>query len=1215
MSDQSEPKLSINSWLEDELYQTYLHDKKYVDESWKKVFDSNGHGGAAASTPAATGVNGYASVSSGAPAVPVSGTDELVPMRGVAAKIAENMTASLTVPTATTQRLVPVRALEQARQRINQHREAAGQPKISYTHLITSAILRALEEFPGLNDAYTRQNGNDFRIVRKQINFGIAVDVKAKDGSSTLMVPNIKDARALSFPQLLDAFDDVVGRARSGKLQMADFQGTSISLTNPGTVGTLGSVPRLVVGQGAIIATGAMDYPAEFSTVRPEVLEQLGITKVMMVTCTYDHRIIQGADSGRFLGKLQALLNGDGGFYDRIYGELGVGQASVQKAAPAAVAPAVAPQVEEGPHPESWKEAAVAHLINAYRVRGHLLADIDPLGEPRFGHPDLEPATHGLTEADLHRKFASVGGKTLREVLEDMRKTYSRHLACEYMYIPYPDQKEWLRERMESTRNESPLGKDTQLRIIDRLIEAELFEQFLQRRFIGKKRFSLEGGDSAIPALDTMLERAAESSAAEAVIGMAHRGRLNVLANIVGKSIHQVLAEFEEAPDATFHTYGSGDVKYHLGASGVRHTSSGEDIKVSVAFNPSHLEAVDPVVEGMVRQRQDRIADTERNRIIPILIHGDAAFIGQGVVLETLNLSQLEGYTTGGTVHLVINNQLGFTTPPAESRSGHYATDIAKAIHAPILHVNGDDPEAAVRASQLAFDFRREFHRDVVIDLMCYRRYGHNEGDDPSYTQPLMYKKIERHPTVLAQYSERLISEGVLTREDFERRKKAFSARLSEGYDLMKRNAEDYELQDFHHAAPPLPAAHTAIDERLAARIIEGITTVPQDFHLHAKLKGFLEKRKQALQGGAIDWALGEALAFGSLVLEGNPVRLSGQDSGRGTFSQRHLEFYDVEDGRKYVAMQHLSDEQAAFEVWDSSLSEFAVMGFEFGYSLGETNALVLWEGQFGDFVNGAQIIIDQFLSSAETKWGQPSGLVLLLPHGYEGQGPEHSSARIERFLHLCAENNLIVANCSTPAQYFHILRRQMKGGPDEKPLRKPLILFTPKSLLRAPKAVSHLNDVTSGTFLEVIDDTAVSGHVKRVLFCSGKIYNELLAGRAERKADHVAIVRVEQMYPFPQEQLQQVIKRCSRECEIYWVQEEPRNMGAWRFMFEHMQPLLDESDRTLHYAGRPESASPAAGASKRHDQEQADIVADAFAALPVIRNPRRVKVVKKKAK
>jgi 2-oxoglutarate dehydrogenase E1 component len=1211
MPEQTDPKPGINSWLEDELYQTYLHDRKYVDESWKQVFESNGHTTAPAPPTAAAGAP---AARTAAPQVVPNAGDDMVALRGIAGKIAENMATSLTVPTATSYRIVPVRVLDENRQLINEQRGLTGKSKVSYTHLIGWAIIRALDEFPQLNDAFTERGSELFRIVRKQVNFGLAVEVKAKDGSSGLMVPNLKNARSLSFMGYMAAFDDVVSRARSGKLMPGDFQGTTISLTNPGTVGTYASVPRLVVGQGAIIATGAMDYPAEYANVSPEMRTSLGISKVMMTSCTYDHRIIQGVESGRLLGRIDALLNGEDEFYNRIFQELGLSLKPVRWQEPFGPAAGAFGTPVGLPSGDPMKEAAVAHMINAYRVRGHTIANIDPLGSTRPMHPDLDPETHGLTMWDLDRRVVSQKNKLLREVLENLRQTYSASIGPEYMYIPFPDQKNWIRDRMEASCNQWPIETETRLRILETLIRAEQFENFLHTRFVGKKRFSIEGGESSIVALDEMVERAAGVGVEEIVIGMAHRGRLNVLANVVGKPVHQVFAEFEESPESAANAYGTGDVKYHLGAHATRATSQGDGIKVSVAFNPSHLEAVNPVVEGLVRIRQDRSGDIARERIVPILIHGDAAFAGQGVVAETLNISQIDGFKTGGTIHLVINNQLGFTTPPEASRSGAYATDIAKAIVAPVFHVNGDDPEAVLRVAQLAFDFRQEFHRDVVIDVVCYRKYGHNEGDDPSYTQPLIYQKIKSQPSVLVQYAQRLVREKLTTQADVDERKKAYIAELSRAHEQMKRSAETFEL----HESPIMPAsfahAQTAIPAELAEQVIHGLTTVPEDFHLHPKLKGWLDKRRDVADGSPMDWAMGEALAFGSLVLEGTPVRLSGQDVGRGTFSQRHLEWFDVENGNRYVPVQHIAPKQAAFEVWNSSLSEFAVVGFEFGVTLGDPNTLVVWEAQFGDFVNGAQIIFDQFVSSAETKWGQPSGLVVLLPHGFEGQGPEHSSARIERFLQLSAENNMQVANCTTPAQYFHILRRQMRAGPEGTPLRKPLILFTPKSLLRNTRAVSRVDELVHGRFHEVIDDAVVEPKdVTRVVFCSGKVYYELVAGRDERHANHVAVVRVEQMYPFPQSEIEALLRRYPAGCEVYWVQEEPRNMGPWRYMLEHFIPLLQPSHRMLRYAGRPEYASPAAGTLKRHEQEQADLVNDAFAPRHVTRGPKKLRIVKKK--
>ncbi|MBI3282058.1 MAG: multifunctional oxoglutarate decarboxylase/oxoglutarate dehydrogenase thiamine pyrophosphate-binding subunit/dihydrolipoyllysine-residue succinyltransferase subunit [Acidobacteria bacterium] len=1208
MADHPEASPGINSWLEEELYQNWRHNRKYVDESWKTVFEGNGQVQPAKPEPASP-----AAADDAPPAVAAAPGEQVVPLRGIAGKIAENMTASLSVPTATSQRLIAVSPLEQARRRINDQRTRAGESKVSFTHLISYAIVRALEQYPGLNGAFTEKEGQPHRIVRGQINLGIAVDVPAKDGGSSLLVPNIKNATALGFAAYLAAFDDIVSRARSGQLQLSDFQDTTISLTNPGTVGTFGSVPRLMPGQGAILATGVMRYPAEYSNTPPERIAELGLSKVMMVTCTYDHRVIQGAESGRFLARIEALLNGEDGFYETIYQELAIG---IRGAAAAPPRPEVAPvrisaaPTAPGKQLDPAKEAAVILLLDTMRERGHLAAQLDPLGSHRPAYRPLDPSYYGLADADLDGCLQTYGGRTARAVVEWLREIYCRHTGYEYGHLPL-DEREWLRTRIE--RPGEPLPPETRSHLLDLLLEAEQFEQFLHARFIGKKRFSIEGGETAIVTLDEILDRAAAGGAGDVVMGMAHRGRLTILANIVGKSLQEVFAEFEEVPDPS-NPSGSGDVKYHLGASGVRKTASGREIRVSVAFNPSHLEAVDPVVEGMVRPRQDRLGDTRRERVIPILIHGDAAFTGQGVVFETLNLTALEGYRTGGTIHLVINNQLGFTTTPAEGRSSTYATDIAHAAQAPIFHVNADDPEAVLRVAQLAYDYRQQYKRDVVIDLVCYRRHGHNEGDDPGYTQPLMYKQIRKHPTVFAQYAERLIREGAASQENIDGRKKAFAARLADGFEHVKRNAEAYEIHEFHPGPPELSPEHTRTGRSTLERVLNGLTSMPGEFRLHPKLKGALEKRREVLNHGPMDWATGEALAFGSLLLEGTPVRLTGQDSARGTFSQRHLELFDYETGRGYVPLQHLAPGQARFEAIDSPLSEYAAMGFEFGYTLGDPEALVLWEAQFGDFVNGGQIIVDQFLASAETKWGAHSGLVLLLPHGYEGMGPEHSSARIERFLQLCAEYNMIVANCTTPAQYFHILRRHMRGTPGGRPVQKPLVIFTPKSMLRHPKAVSFLPELTEGQFHEVLPDTGGGppDSMQRVLFCSGKIFYDLLAGREQRKAAHVAIVRVEQMYPFPQPQVEAVLDQYPPAADVFWVQEEARNMGPWQFMQDHIQPVLDTTRRVLNYAGRPEAASPAAGYLKRHEQEQADIVTDAFAPKPVARRPKRVKVVRR---
>jgi 2-oxoglutarate dehydrogenase E1 component len=1213
--------MGINSWLEDELYQQYLHDRSTVDDSWKSVFEKSGNGQAKTPVPPKTP----------APAPPpeAPADAQLQPLRGAAGRIAENMAASLAIPLATSQRTMAVKVMDENRRIINQHRTLLAKSKVSYTHLIGWAVVKAIEDLPTLNQAYAEKDGQPYRVVRPEINLGIAVDVAGKDGNRSLMVPNIKNAGGIDFQQYLTAFDDLVARARTGKLATADFQGTTISLTNPGTVGTMASTPRLMIGQGAIIAAGAIDYPAAFHGTAAETRATLGVSKVMTLTCTYDHRIIQGAESGAFLGRVQDLLDGKDGFYEEVFDHLRMPHQPVHWEVDRDGA---SPALGAGPNrvADPSKQAGVMQMINAYRVRGHLIADLDPLGHEPSHHPELDPETYGLTIWDLDREFltgslgAAIDGghkpvATLREILETLRGTYCGKIGCEYMNIQVPDQKRWLQLRMEPEANRWPLTAEARKRILRNVIAAEGFEQFLHSRFVGQKRFALEGGETAVAILEELLERASENNVHEVVIGMAHRGRLNILTNVVGKDPGKIFSEFEGEIDPAS-TQGSGDVKYHLGASGVRKCESGREIVVSVAPNPSHLEAVDPVVEGIVRPKQDRLGDAERARVIPVLIHGDAAFAGQGVVAETLNLAQLDGYSTGGTVHLIINNQIGFTTLPDESRSTPYSTDVARGVQAPIFHVNGDSPQAAIRALQVAFDFRQKFKKDVVIDMICYRRHGHNEGDDPSYTQPLMYRKIKDHPSVATLYGERLVREGVATEEEVAGMRKAVSQRLSDSYDAVQRRSEHFEVQELSAVAVDEISSfcpRTAVNHPVLERVIRGITQFPENFHLHPKLRGFVEKRRDTLtKGTPVDWAFGESLAFGTLALEGTAVRLSGQDSGRGTFSQRHLAFYDSETGRRYIPMQHIDPSQARFDVFDSSLSEYAVLGFEFGYSVADPLALVIWEAQFGDFANGAQIMIDQFIASAESKWGQPSGLVMLLPHSYEGQGPEHSSARIERFLTLCAESNLLVCNCTTPAQYFHLLRRQMYGGHDRRGTRKPLIVFTPKSLLRHPRAVSTLHDFSSGGFGEILADSGIedNNRVSRVIFCSGKIYYELLAAREQRQASQVALVRVEQLYPFAADQASDILARYPDTAEIVWVQEEPRNMGAWRFMREQLEPLAAATRREVRYVGRSESASPATGSGKRHQQEQAEIVNDSLTP-GAISQTRKVRLVARRKK
>jgi 2-oxoglutarate dehydrogenase E1 component len=1026
----------------------------------------------------------------------------------------------------------------------------------------------------------------------------------------------VKRAEAMNFAEFVAAYDDLVARARTNKLTVADFEGSTISLTNPGTVGTAGSIPRLMPGQGAIIATGAIDYPPEYRGVPEDVRSSMGLSKTMTMTCTYDHRVIQGAESGMFLARVQALLEGElvnerDGFYDQIFHDLAI-PAQAWRWQPDQAA---APMVSADP----MKQAGVARLIQAWRERGHLVADIDPLGAPRPSHPDLEPSAHGLTIWDLDRTFhaESFGVLSLRMLLDRLRHTYASKTGVQYMHIDHPEERTWIQQRLESAAHHFTLDAATQRRILKDVVLTDGFEGFLDNRFKGHKRFSIEGGETMIAMIEELLERAAPAGVQEIVIGMAHRGRLAVLANVIGKGVAQIFSEFE-GDIASEVAEGTGDVKYHLGASNVRQMSQGQEITVSVAANPSHLEAVNPVVEGIVRPKQNRLGDLKRERVIPVLIHGDAAMSGQGVVAETLNFSQVEGYTTGGTIHLVINNQVGFTTNPQDARSSTYCTDVALGIQAPVFHVNGDDPEACVAAMELAFDYRQRFHKDVVLDMVCYRKHGHNEGDDPSYTQPLMYRKIQAHKPVASLYAERLIHDGVVTAQEVAGWQEAQKKQLYEIYDHTQNVKEQFELLEMN----PIPAQFlpsdlpaTAADRTMLRRIIDGITTFPPDFHLHPKLARFVERRKQAHDGPHVDWALAETLAFGSLVLEGTRVRLSGQDSGRGTFSQRNVEFHDVESDRVYVPLQHLAPGQASFEVYNSPLSEFGIVGFEFGYSVADPLTLVLWEAQYGDFVNGAQVVIDQFISAAESKWGQPSGIVMLLPHGQEGGGPEHSSARLERFLQLCAENNMQVAYPTTPAQYFHLLRRQMRGGADRRGLRKPLVVMTHKSLLRHPKVAATVDELASGVFRTVLDDDRVSdpARVTRILACTGKIYYELQAAHETRGGDF-AIVRLEQLYPFPQAEFAEVLRRYPAAQHVVWVQEEPRNMGAWAFVRGHIQPMLG-ANQAIGYAGRPRSASPAPGSPKVHQREQTQLIEAAFSAPTVARLGRKRLIRRRKEK
>ncbi|MEJ2108310.1 MAG: multifunctional oxoglutarate decarboxylase/oxoglutarate dehydrogenase thiamine pyrophosphate-binding subunit/dihydrolipoyllysine-residue succinyltransferase subunit [Acidobacteriota bacterium] len=1122
---------------------------------------------------------------------------QVVQLRGSSARVVENMEASLTVPTATSYRTIPVKLLEENRRIINEYLDEDGRNRVSFTHLISWAIICTLKDHIGINSAYRMINDLPHRQSNEKVNLGIAVDSERKDGTRTLLVPNIKDVGSMGFKDFLNAYNETIGRIRRGKFQPSDFQDTTITLTNPGTVGTFASVPRLVRGQGAVIATGSIGYPSEYHAWSSVSLSGLGLSKVMTVSCTYDHRIIQGAESGEFLGRLKELLLGLDSFYERIFQDLQI--------------PATPIQWAHDHHPSLFgngntnndleKQAGVLRLINRYRVRGHMIARLDPLSDsPRY-HPELDPATFGLTLWDLDREFSTggLGGLkrgTLRQILAALRAAYCKKIGIEFRHIQDPVEKDWIQEHVEPEEARLRLNQDVRLNILRHLVSAELFEKFLHTKFVGHKRFSLEGGETVIPVLAAILSELADSQVKETVLGMAHRGRLNVMANIIGTSVAKILSEFEENFDP-YATQGSGDVKYHLGSSGKFTSASGKSIFVSLAPNPSHLEWVNPVVEGIVRAKQDRKGDTDREQIAPILVHGDAAFAGQGVAYETLNLSQLYGYRTGGTIHIVINNQIGFTTPAEEGRSSAYATDVARSVQAPVFHVNGDDPDAAIRIALLAVKYRQRFKKDTVIDLYCYRRHGHNETDEPSFTQPILYRKIQDRPSVLTLYSEKLIRDGACSDEELSQLKENMQTKLESAFEESKKPDQsfspdiplavsDEDLVEFQ------PTGGTAVSIDLLREIAGSLSTIPENFHLHPKLKSFIEKRRKLVDGKTdIDWSFAESLAFGTLVYEGTPIRLSGQDSARGTFSQRHAVLSDYESGKAYIPLQHISHDQAPFEVYDSLLSEAAVLGFEFGYSAADPLSLVIWEAQFGDFANGAQVIIDNFISSSESKWHQPCDLVLLLPHGYEGQGPEHSSARLERFLGLCAEDNMRVCFPTTPAQYFHLLRRQMR---DEKQV--PLIVMAPKSILRHPKAVSSPRDFAEGQFELVLDDRHIENKdkIKRVLLCTGKLFYDLLAEREKRSIEDVAIVRLEQLYPYPEWNVSKLLSGYENATSVFWVQEEPQNTGAWNFINRRIAQSLSFG-KSLRYVGRSESSSPATGSHKAHRKQQDKILEEAF--------------------
>ncbi len=1255
-----------NAWLVDDMYEKYRQNPDSVSKSWQEFFadrelnigELRPLSGSVEALRAAQR-SGQATKEARQPEpnkpkgearhLPPSPTDhgglrqseggwvkgaELLPPAG--RRLVSNMEASLAVPTATSVRPMPAKLLEVNRSVINNHLARTRGGKVSYTHLLAYAVVRALAEVPALNASFVPNAdglGHPGVIRHAQVGLGLAVDLERSDGTRALVVPCIQEADTLDFRTFVLAYEDLVRRARTNKLLPDDFAGVTVTLTNPGTLGTVQSVPRLMENQGAIVAVGAIDWPVEYQAADPARLADMGVSKVVTVSSTYDHRVIQGAESGQFLAKLYEAITGSDGFFDRVFASLQI--------------PYVPYRWSQDTNPVDdrrtalLKQSHLQALVNMYRVRGHLIADLDPLGlRPPHMYQDLDPSRYGFTIWDLDRQFLTDGlaghdSLRLAEVIAVLRDAYCRTVGVEYMHIQDSVQKQWIQRQVEGVPIDA--SKDEQARILERLNAAEAFERFLHSRYIGQKRFGLEGAESAIVVLGAMLDEAADSGIEEAVLGMAHRGRLNVLANIVGMSYGDIFKEFEGDldPDSV---QGSGDVKYHKGADGEFVSAWGRRLRVTLASNPSHLEAVDPVVQGMTRARQDRHGAVGTYPVLSVLVHGDAAFAGQGVVAETLNLSALRGYRTGGTVHLVINNQLGFTTAPEAARSSVYPTDVAKMVQAPIFHVNGDDPEACARVARLALRFRETFHKDVVIDMFCYRRFGHNETDEPSYTQPQMYKRIERKRSVRKLYTEALIARGDLTLEEAERALEDFSAKLSNALEQTRSSASPpKELPP-----PPPPAAErdapeTGVDRSRLDVLAAHLHGAPEGFSVHPKLRRYFQHRAEAWKKGEVDWALAEALAFASLLSEGVDVRVAGQDTRRGTFSHRHAVLVDYETGEEWVPLSQLgraglvgiaepspesgngSGEPSAgpvrdslpsapspatgesppggkFWIYDSSLSEYGAVGFEYGYSVERPDALVAWEAQFGDFANGAQITIDEFVVSAGDKWGQSSGLVMLLPHGGEGQGPDHSSARMERFLQLAAGENIAVAVPTTAAQYFHLLRSQIR-----RKLKRPLVILTPKSLLRARVAQSHVENISSGRFHCVLDDyNAKPKEVSRVLLCTGKVAYDAMSRRDQLAKEGsslagTAVVRVEQLYPWPEREIAEVLGGYPHLEEVVWLQEEPENMGAWSYARSRLHRIAGNAYPVWHVSRAP-SGSPASGSAALHLLEAEDLLRRAFA-------------------
>ena len=1269
--DQISPGFGANEWMVEEMRAAWSADPSSVSPQWRELFETDP--GAGLHQPGPASSNGSASSAAGGPRratitpqaastlrrssavqdvtrsdlppAPPSDTapptspyaqrqaahpahdqdgdayeDRTTRLKGAAARTAKNMDDSLSMPTATSARAVPAKILIENRAVINTHLARTRGGKVSFTHLIGWAVVESLTEMPSMNVSYgVDEAGKPVLHEPAHVAFGLAIDVPGSDGQRRLLVPSIKQADLMDLSGFVNAYEALVAKARENKLDLDDFRGTTVTLTNPGMIGTLHSVPRLMPGQGLIVGVGAMDYPAAFAGASPDTLARQAIGKVVTLTSTYDHRVIQGAASGEFLRLVERKLLGLDGFWNRAFESLRIPLEPVKWVR----------DTTYDPELETGKPARVAELIHAYRQRGHLAADNDPLTYRLRRHPDLDITSYGLSLWDLDRSFPTrgLGGRdraTLREILRMLRDAYCRTVGVEYMHIQDPAQRAWWQERLE--RDWEDIADEERRRILTKLEQAEAFETFLQTKYVGQKRFSLEGGESLIVALDRLLDAAAHDGLDEVVIGMAHRGRLNVLTNIAGKSYGQVFDEFEG--NGVIEGAGTGDVKYHLGTVGVFSGTDGVSTRVSLAANPSHLETVDGVVEGIVRAKQDRIGLGEKGyTVMPVLVHGDAAFAGQGVVYETLNMSQLPAYRTGGTVHIVVNNQIGFTTGSASARSTIYATDLAKGLQVPIFHVNADDPETVARTARHAYEYRRTFHKDVIIDLICYRRRGHNEGDDPSMTQPLMYRLIDSLDSTRGVYTAALVGRGDITPQEAQEIAKSYQDELERVFTEARvqiiggtgsddaGDATDTSTQDLSDPTKvgvPLSSLEipysqragtgmmlgwaSAVPRDVVERIGDAQVAWPESFTVHPKLQAMLAKRREATRKGGIDWGLGELIALGSLLMEGVPIRLAGEDARRATFAQRHAVLHDHTSGQEWTPLSFLTPDQAPLEIYDSLLSEYAALAFEYGYSVERPEGLTMWEAQFGDFANGAQSVIDEYVTSAAQKWGQRSGLVMLLPHGQEGQGPDHSSARIERYLQMCAQDNMLVAQPSTPASYFHLLREHTYTRP-----RRPLIVFTPKQLLRLKAACSPVEDFTSGTFQPVIGETddavlasARKQGVDRVLLCSGRVYYDLLAHRTKTGDTSTAIVRLEQLYPLESSAIAEALAPFSG-AELVWVQDEPANQGMWPYLALNLPTDLTGGVLPT-LVSRPEAAAPAVGTAGVHRAQQEEILRQAFA-------------------